>query len=376
MFGVDDFDIIFIMLGLGLIIGAVVVAMFFSNHCKDKEPPEQVCKDGSDFQNRWYEKRWFWGFIVPGVFFLIMGIIASVQGWGSGTQKVYLEKYTNGVLNIQDKIKLNEVEQSFMELTLKLCNTNNTDLLNILTKLKTSIELYLKELISKNSTINDQVNNVIQEWSLEIDSEEIFNNIKHDYTYNVFIEDTIKYNEIMNAINIFKKSVNNDLDSDTNVKDTLLLLNMNCKDCNNSIESNINTLVKIINDLEPLYNYLLLDLSIIHKSDYMNNIENVDETFSQLINRNNNKDIPENIHIIFLNYIYVINYLKKEYHFLITTMKTMLIKLIVNDTSIDTLINKLNIKKDNINLDNIINNVYDKDSSSDESSDESDNEST
>ena len=285
-------------------------------------------------------------------------------------EKVYLEKYTNGVLNIQDKIKLNEVEQSFMELTLKLCNTNNTDLLNILTKLKTSIELYLKELISKNSTINDQVNNVIQEWSLEIDSEEIFNNIKHDYTYNVFIEDTIKYNEIMNAINIFKKSVNNDLDSDTNVKDTLLLLNMNCKDCNNSIESNINTLVKIINDLEPLYNYLLLDLSIIHKSDYMNNIENVDETFSQLINRNNNKDIPENIHIIFLNYIYVINYLKKEYHFLITTMKTMLIKLIVNDTSIDTLINKLNIKKDNINLDNIINNVYDKDEESSEESSE------
>ena len=287
-------------------------------------------------------------------------------------EKVYLEKYTIGILNIQDKIKLNEVEQSFMELTLKLCNTNNTDLLNILTKLKTSIELYLKELISKNSTINDQVNNVIQEWSLEIDSDEIFNNIKHDYTYNVFIEDTIKYNEIMNAINIFKKSVNNDLDSDTNVKDTLLLLNMNCKDCNNSIESNINTLVKIINDLEPLYNYLLLDLSIIHKSDYMNNIENVDETFSQLINRNNNKDIPENIHIIFLNYIYVINYLKKEYHFLITSMKTMLIKLIVNDTSIDTLINKLNIKKDNINLDNIINNVYNKEEeSSEESSEES-----
>jgi hypothetical protein len=89
MFGVEDFDIIFIMLGLGLIIGAVVVAMFFSNNCKDKEPPQQVCEDGSEFQNRWYEKRWFWGFIVPGVFFLIMGIIASVQGWGSGTKKAY-----------------------------------------------------------------------------------------------------------------------------------------------------------------------------------------------------------------------------------------------------------------------------------------------
>ena len=89
MVGVEDFDIIFIMLGLGLIIGAVVVAMFFSNHCKDKEPPQQVCEDGSEFQNRWYEKRWFWGFIIPGVFFLIMGIIASVQGWGSGTKKAY-----------------------------------------------------------------------------------------------------------------------------------------------------------------------------------------------------------------------------------------------------------------------------------------------
>ena len=101
MFGVDDFDIIFIMLGLGLIIGAVVVAMFFSNHCKDKEPPEQVCKDGSDFQNRWYEKRWFWGFIVPGVFFLIMGIIASVQGWGGGTRKVYDEGIESGLRKIE-----------------------------------------------------------------------------------------------------------------------------------------------------------------------------------------------------------------------------------------------------------------------------------
>lgn len=297
-------------------------------------------------------------------------------------EKVYLEKYTTGFLNIQDKIKLNEDEHSFMELTLKLCNINNTDLLNILTKLKTSIELYLKELISKNSSINDHVKNIIQEWSLDIEPEEIFNNIKQDFSYNIFVEDTIKYNEIMNAINTFKASIDNDLDTDldTNIKDTILLLNMNCKDCNNSIESNINTLVKIINELEPLYNYLLLDLSIIHKSDYMNSIENVDKSFSQLINRNNNKDIPENIHIIFLNYIYVINYLKKEYHFLITTLKSMLIKLIVNDTSIDTLIKKLNIKKDKVNLDNIINNVYDKDSSSDkssdESSDESDNEST
>ena len=82
-------------------------------------------------------------------------------------EKVYLEKYTTGFLNIQDKIKLNEDEHSFMELTLKLCNTNNTDLLNILTKLKTSIELYLKELISKNSSINDHVINIIQEWSLD-----------------------------------------------------------------------------------------------------------------------------------------------------------------------------------------------------------------
>ena len=77
------------MLGIGLIIGSIIVAMFFSNHCKDKEAPQQVCEDGSEFQNRWYEKRWFWGLIIPGIFFLIMGIIASVQGWGTGTKKAY-----------------------------------------------------------------------------------------------------------------------------------------------------------------------------------------------------------------------------------------------------------------------------------------------
>jgi hypothetical protein len=91
MVGADDFDIIFIMLGIGLIIGSIIVAMFFSNHCKDKEPPQQVCEDGSEFQNRWYEKRWFWGLIIPGIFLLIMGIIASVKGWGTGTKKAYAE---------------------------------------------------------------------------------------------------------------------------------------------------------------------------------------------------------------------------------------------------------------------------------------------
>jgi len=89
MVSADDIDIIFIMLGIGLIIGSIIVARFFSNHCKDKEPPQQVCEDGSQFQNRWYEKRWFWGLIIPGIFFLFMGIIASNQGWGAGVEKAY-----------------------------------------------------------------------------------------------------------------------------------------------------------------------------------------------------------------------------------------------------------------------------------------------
>ena len=89
MVSADDIDIIFIMLGIGLIIGSIIVARFFSNHCKDKEPPQQVCEDGSQFQNRWYEKRWFWGLIIPGIFFLFMGIIASNQGWGTGAEKAY-----------------------------------------------------------------------------------------------------------------------------------------------------------------------------------------------------------------------------------------------------------------------------------------------
>ena len=271
-------------------------------------------------------------------------------------EKIFLEKYTSGNLNINKKIILDNKETTFIELILKLCKNNNYDLLYILNKLRISIELYLNELINKNKVVDINIKNILNEWSLDINSNELFNKLKINYEYNLFIEDNEKYNDIKNVINKFNSDIkNNDYNLDSDIKDALLLLNINCKECIDNLKIHIDMLIKIINEIEPKYNYILINLSNIHKSEYMNNINIENNDYNSLLSIKNNKDIPENINIIFLNYIYVINYLKKEYHYLINTMKTMLININKDNETFNTLTDNLNIKEDDINLENIIN---------------------
>lgn len=271
-------------------------------------------------------------------------------------EKIFLEKYTSGNLNINKKIILDNKETTFIELILKLCKNNNYDLLYILNKLRISIELYLNELINKNKIIDINIKNILNEWSLDINSNEIFNKLKINYEYNLFIEDNEKYNDIKNVINKFNSDIkNNDYNLDSDIKDALLLLNINCKECIDNLKIHIDMLIKIINEIEPKYNYILINLSNIYKSEYMNNINIVNNDYNSLLSIKNNKDIPENINIIFLNYIYVINYLKKEYHYLINTMKTMLININKDNETFNILTENLNIKEEDVNLENIIN---------------------
>lgn len=271
-------------------------------------------------------------------------------------EKIFLEKYTTGYLNINEKLILDNKEITFIELVLKLCKNNNYDLLYILNKLRISIELYLNELINKNKIIDNNIKNILNEWSLDIKSNEIFNKLNINYEYNLFIEDNEKYNDIKNVINKFNYDIkNNNYNLNSDIKDALLLLNINCKECIDNLKNHIDILIKIINEIEPKYNYILINLSNIHKSEYMNNIKIENSDYNSLLSIKNNKDIPENINIIFLNYIYVINYLKKEYHYLISTMKTMLLNINKDNETFNTLTENLNIKEEDINLENIIN---------------------
>ena len=84
--------------------------------------------------------------------------------------------------------------------------------------------------------------------------------------------------------------------------------------------------------------------------------ENV-SIFESLITNKNDSDIPDNVNTIFLNYILIINMIKKELHYIITIYQSILEKLDNKFNMLNKLKEGLSIK-DNINTikkENILN---------------------
>ena len=109
--------------------------------------------------------------------------------------------------------------------------------------------------------------------------------------------------------------------------------------------------MNVITNLEPDYNYLLTDLSTKSKKMYMEYIKEQNKNssiFDSLITNKNDSDIPDNINTIFLNYILIINMIKKELHYIITIYKSLLIKLNEKFNILNKLKESLSIK-DNVN---------------------------
>ena len=95
-----------------------------------------------------------------------------------------------------------------------------------------------------------------------------------------------------------------------------------------------------------------------HKPNYLEMVNEANEknsVFNRLLNTSSDRDIPENINMIFSNYLLVINLLKKEYHYLITTLKKLDSNIHNRHNSLNVLMNGLNIKNvQPINMDSKI----------------------
>ena len=268
----------------------------------------------------------------------------------------------NGSLNIHDPIQLKDRGQtkiyaiSFLSHVLYLCKSNNMNLLDILNILKDKIETFVKRLIRENFYIKNYIDSIILEWSLDLEAENIFNEMTEIFKYDMFIEENRSYNQLIGGMKTLERNIKNkEYSVDSDIKDTLLLLFTNCKDCKGKIQTYIKKLVDITSKLEPTYNYLLIDLSNKGKPNYLEQVDEIYEKnsiFNRLLNTSSDKDIPENINTIFLNYILIINSLKKEYHYLITTLKTI-------DEQIDNKHNTLNNLMQGLNIHNEINNKVD-----------------
>jgi len=271
----------------------------------------------------------------------------------------FYTKCMNGSLNIHMPIQLKDRSQtkiyaiSFLSHVLYLCKSNNMNLLDILNILKDKIETFVKRLIRENFYIKNYIDSIILEWSLDLEAENIFNEMNEVFKYNLFIEENKTFNQLIGGMKNLEKNIKNkEYSVDSDIKDTLLLLFTNCKDCKEKMRNHITKLINITIKLEPTYNYLLIDLSNKGKPNYIEQVDEINEKnsiFNRLLNTSSDQDIPENINTIFLNYILIINSLKKEYHYLITTLKTI-------DDNIDNRHNTLNNLMQGLNIHNEINN--------------------
>ena len=264
-----------------------------------------------------------------------------------------IEKCSIGKINIHSPIKLKNKSQntlhyvSFINHILHFCTDNKDNLLKILFKIKSQIEQNMKKSL-KNYYFDQCIEQSINEWNLTLNADDIFKNNNKKYDYNEFLKMNKNYNEFifnMNGLENIIEQKNNKYDED--IKDSIILIIENCEEYIELVEEQLQYSIDIIKNIEPEHLYLLIDLSTKNKDVYMEYIDNNTKNasfFENMITNKNNIEIYDNINTIFLNYIYIINMLKKELHYIITVYKSILQKLIEKLSSLGKLKDSLNIK--------------------------------
>ena len=265
-------------------------------------------------------------------------------------------KYMTGEYNIHNPIQLHNHHKtktysiSFLSHILYLCKTNNMNLLDILNTLKDKLETHMKRLIRENYYIKHYIQSIINEWSLSIEPENIFNSETVKFPYQKFVDENLAYNSLIGGMKQLERRIkNNDYQKDGNIKDTLMLLFTNCRDCKSKIRKHIKEIIDVVQNLEPQYNYLLLDLSNKRKANYLDQINIMDSSnsiFKRLLETSSSKDIPDHIDTIFLNYVLLINFLKKEYHYLITTLQSIDVRMSERHNTLNHMMRGLNINNE------------------------------
>jgi hypothetical protein len=292
------------------------------------------------------------------------------------TTDEFLNLYVKGDKSIDEMLSLDNLKHtttyriSFLNHLLYLCKTNNTSLLDVMNRLKDMIVNYMKRLINENFYIKSYIETIIKEWSLILEADDIFDDMKGVFKYDDFIQQNKIYNELVGGMKGLERGIQNrEYVIDGELKDMMLLLHTNCKDCKEKILYHIQNLLDLINEIEPTYNYLLIDLSMKSKTNYLEKVDEIHDNssvFGRLLNTSTDKDIPKNINKIFMNYILVINMLKKEYHYLITTLKSINHDLDNRHGSLDGLVKGLNLQSSS--SDSNSTSILDLDESSDDES--------
>ncbi len=235
--------------------------------------------------------------------------------------------------------------------------------MKLLSIIRYKIKEKLSELFLSNVYVSQTVNMIIKEWGYnDITSHDILDDgFKEQedisdtddiFDYDILVKENDDVNNIKDEIidlesDIQERQLNSELiGGSIEIPKRMKLLHGRCIDCNNRLteyHSDIKIKDKLIN---PKYYEVLLDLSAKNKSYYLENNHNKDEEniiLSSFVTTQNDSEIPENIHNIFMNYLLIINYIHKELKFIMNSFIQLIESINEKHKKISTNIYKLNV---------------------------------
>ena len=199
----------------------------------------------------------------------------------------------------------------------QLCAGEKIDPLTLFLMIKKKINEDMLYRTSRSPLFTKKLESVSREWSEDTLKPYDLFTCEYDNPFDVKIinNENEFVDHLENEFNRLNENVN---DEDSNLYESLQLLKTDCHDCSLRLNKHMSQLEENKDFYEPKYKHIWSDLSTTQKVSYLNELlneikdkENNHRMIHQ-INKRVDKDIPEQIHSIFLNGLLISTMLSKE----------------------------------------------------------------
>jgi hypothetical protein len=273
------------------------------------------------------------------------------------------EIYMHDPIEVTNKLKNQRTEMSILKHLLILCQSDKKSLIHILSLLRYQIKQNLLELINDNTFIRHYIQNVIQEWTLDISPVDLlsdgldqcgFNEGEDIFLYDEYINEKKCSQEGGNKLKVLENALKERQQSHTpmtreyaeHIQDKFKNIYTECNDCRERVKQHTADTMTKHKMIDPKHIDILLDLSCKSKASYLEYSNRIKEeqslVFSTFINETHDLDIPDNIHIIFLNYLISLNMIKKELNYITNSFKGILSEMQPKMLVLDNIMNDTN----------------------------------
>ena len=190
-----------------------------------------------------------------------------------------IKKTISGEINIVDGINISKnIKLSYGDNLNKICYNEKKHLIDLLITIKKKLEKKIKDLLTNNEYVKDYIKYVLDnEWLLSINPVNIIDKEEIQFSYSDYFKLKTEY-----------KRTNN-------------------KKLQKKFKELQKTLIDICKRIEPTYMYVLIDLCSKPKIEYIK--------FNEI--SDNKLKLKSDMNIRFINYIQILNYIKKELNIII-----------------------------------------------------------